>query len=40
MFKNKLIGKCTQNDGGEQIDAIYFDSGTTKLYYNTNIQGD
>ena len=25
MFSNKLIGKFTQSDGGEQIDVIYFD---------------
>ena len=40
MFRNKVIGKFTQSDGGEQSDAIYFDGGKDQtLFQHDDIKG-
>ena len=40
MFRNKLIGKFTQGDGGKQIDAIYFDNRKDQTLFQHKDTGD
>ena len=39
-FRNKSIGKFTQSDGGEQIDAMYFDGRKDQSLFKHKDTGD
>ena len=40
IFRNKLIVKFTQSDGGKQIDAIYFDGRKDQTLFQHKDTGD